>query len=75
VNNLICIETFSDFPQLGRFTLRTEGEKLILALCSCGIHDVSIRCHMDYSVLQEKQLQWERLPVFYKYLNNFWHKR
>ncbi|KZV21732.1 hypothetical protein F511_02890 [Dorcoceras hygrometricum] len=26
VNNLICIETFSDFPQLGRFTLRTEGK-------------------------------------------------
>ncbi|KAF3780636.1 Eukaryotic peptide chain release factor GTP-binding subunit [Nymphaea thermarum] len=26
VNNLICIETFSDFPQLGRFTLRSEGK-------------------------------------------------
>ncbi|XP_057951410.1 uncharacterized protein LOC131146101 isoform X2 [Malania oleifera] len=26
VNNLICIERFSDFPQLGRFTLRTEGK-------------------------------------------------
>lgn len=25
VNNLICIEKFSDFAQLGRFTLRTEG--------------------------------------------------
>nr|DAD38507.1 TPA_asm: hypothetical protein HUJ06_012829 [Nelumbo nucifera]DAD38508.1 TPA_asm: hypothetical protein HUJ06_012830 [Nelumbo nucifera] len=25
VSNLICIEKFSDFPQLGRFTLRTEG--------------------------------------------------
>lgn len=32
MNNLICIEKFSDFPQLGRFTLRTEGNawKLIL---------------------------------------------
>lgn len=29
VNNMICIEKFSDFPQLGRFTLRTEGDKLI----------------------------------------------
>ncbi|XVF12224.1 hypothetical protein REPUB_Repub08aG0096700 [Reevesia pubescens] len=28
VNNLICIEKFSDFPQLGRFTLRTEGNRL-----------------------------------------------
>ncbi|XP_042499931.1 eukaryotic peptide chain release factor GTP-binding subunit ERF3A-like [Macadamia integrifolia] len=26
VNNFICIEKFSDFPQLGRFTLRTEGK-------------------------------------------------
>lgn len=26
VNNLICIEKFSDFAQLGRFTLRTEGK-------------------------------------------------
>ena len=27
VNNLICIEKFSDVPQLGRFTLRTEGDR------------------------------------------------
>lgn len=26
VNNLICVEKFEDFPQLGRFTLRTEGK-------------------------------------------------
>lgn len=26
VNNMICVEKFSDFPQLGRFTLRTEGK-------------------------------------------------
>ncbi|XP_050901994.1 uncharacterized protein LOC127108974 isoform X2 [Lathyrus oleraceus] len=26
VSNSICIEKFSDFPQLGRFTLRTEGK-------------------------------------------------
>ncbi|XP_010537482.1 PREDICTED: eukaryotic peptide chain release factor GTP-binding subunit ERF3A-like [Tarenaya hassleriana] len=26
VNNTICVEKFSDFPQLGRFTLRTEGK-------------------------------------------------
>ncbi|XP_040932864.1 eukaryotic peptide chain release factor GTP-binding subunit ERF3A isoform X1 [Gossypium hirsutum] len=28
VNSLICIEKFSDFPQLGRFTLRTEGKTI-----------------------------------------------
>ncbi|KAK1572792.1 hypothetical protein QYE76_038469 [Lolium multiflorum] len=28
VNNLICIERFSDSPQLGRFTLRTEGKTI-----------------------------------------------
>jgi peptide chain release factor subunit 3 len=26
VNNSICVEKFADFPQLGRFTLRTEGK-------------------------------------------------
>ncbi|KAH6808572.1 Translation elongation factor EF1A/initiation factor IF2gamma family protein [Perilla frutescens var. hirtella] len=26
VNNLICIEKYADFPQLGRFTLRSEGK-------------------------------------------------
>ncbi|KAK4802656.1 hypothetical protein SAY86_000859 [Trapa natans] len=30
VNNMICLEKFSDFPQLGRFTLRTEGLEPIL---------------------------------------------
>ncbi|XP_022850074.1 eukaryotic peptide chain release factor GTP-binding subunit ERF3A-like isoform X2 [Olea europaea var. sylvestris] len=30
VNNLICIENFSDFPQLGRFTLRTEGKTIAM---------------------------------------------
>uniref|UniRef100_M4DJ93 Eukaryotic peptide chain release factor GTP-binding subunit n=1 Tax=Brassica campestris TaxID=3711 RepID=M4DJ93_BRACM len=28
VTNSICVEKFSDFPQLGRFTLRTEGSLL-----------------------------------------------
>ncbi|KAJ0980680.1 hypothetical protein J5N97_008935 [Dioscorea zingiberensis] len=28
VSNLICIENFADFPQLGRFTLRTEGKTI-----------------------------------------------
>lgn len=28
VNNMICIENFTDFPQLGRFTLRTEGKTI-----------------------------------------------
>uniref|UniRef100_A0A5B6ZBI8 Putative eukaryotic peptide chain release factor GTP-binding subunit ERF3A n=1 Tax=Davidia involucrata TaxID=16924 RepID=A0A5B6ZBI8_DAVIN len=32
VNNLICIEKFSDFAQLGRFTLRTEGKTVTLTL-------------------------------------------
>lgn len=38
VNNLICIEKFSDFPPLGRFTLRSEGKKNHFALenCCCG---------------------------------------
>ncbi|XP_028948169.1 uncharacterized protein [Malus domestica] len=28
VGNMICIEKFADFPQLGRFTLRTEGKTI-----------------------------------------------
>ncbi|CAI0400397.1 unnamed protein product [Linum tenue] len=28
VNSTICVELFSDFPQLGRFTLRTEGKTI-----------------------------------------------
>ncbi|KAF6145513.1 hypothetical protein GIB67_004508 [Kingdonia uniflora] len=40
VNNLICIEKFSDFPQLGRFTLRTEGKTVavgkVIALSPAG---------------------------------------
>ncbi|KAL5704222.1 hypothetical protein ACHQM5_022678 [Ranunculus cassubicifolius] len=28
VSNMICIEKFSDFPQLGRFTLRSEGKTI-----------------------------------------------
>ena len=26
LSNMICVEKFSDFQQLGRFTLRTEGK-------------------------------------------------
>ncbi|WCJ42040.1 GTP binding Elongation factor Tu family protein [Euphorbia peplus] len=28
VNNMICVEKFTDFPQLGRFTLRSEGKTI-----------------------------------------------
>ncbi|PIA30910.1 hypothetical protein AQUCO_05300027v1 [Aquilegia coerulea] len=28
VSNLICVEKFADFPQLGRFTLRSEGKTI-----------------------------------------------
>ena len=28
---MICVEKFSDFPQLGRFTLRTEGNFIFSA--------------------------------------------
>ncbi|KAI3696122.1 hypothetical protein L1987_79131 [Smallanthus sonchifolius] len=30
VSNMICIEKFSDFQQLGRFTLRTEGKTVAI---------------------------------------------
>ncbi|PIA47284.1 hypothetical protein AQUCO_01400154v1 [Aquilegia coerulea] len=28
VSNMICVEKFADFPQLGRFTLRSEGKTI-----------------------------------------------
>ncbi|KAF7143111.1 hypothetical protein RHSIM_Rhsim05G0101300 [Rhododendron simsii] len=37
VNNVICIEKFSDFAQLGRFTLRTEGKTVAVG----KVNDVS----------------------------------
>ncbi|XP_039127275.1 eukaryotic peptide chain release factor GTP-binding subunit ERF3A [Dioscorea cayenensis subsp. rotundata] len=30
VSNLICVENFADYPQLGRFTLRTEGRTIAI---------------------------------------------
>ncbi|KAL0414860.1 UNVERIFIED_CONTAM: hypothetical protein Sradi_1687700 [Sesamum radiatum] len=32
VNNMICVEKFSDFAQLGRFTLRTEGKTVAVGM-------------------------------------------
>ncbi|KAG2303182.1 hypothetical protein Bca52824_031833 [Brassica carinata] len=32
VRNSICLERFSDFPQLGRFTLRTEGKTIAVGI-------------------------------------------
>jgi peptide chain release factor subunit 3 len=33
VNELICVEKFEDFPQLGRFTLRDEGISFPFQMC------------------------------------------
>ncbi|KAF3437210.1 hypothetical protein FNV43_RR19963 [Rhamnella rubrinervis] len=47
VNNTICIEKFADFPQLGRFTLRTEEKSTLLLEVpdwmhvACLYHDLS----------------------------------
>lgn len=32
---VICLETFKDFPQMGRFTLRDEGEDGGVSGCVC----------------------------------------
>lgn len=40
VNSMICIEKFADFPQLGRFTLRTEGDIHILLFLLDVVGDV-----------------------------------
>ncbi|XP_020401650.1 eukaryotic peptide chain release factor GTP-binding subunit ERF3A isoform X2 [Zea mays] len=54
VNNLICIEKFSDFPQLGRFTLRTEGKASSLevgSIFSFSVHVEKIIYDVTYEIL------------------------
>jgi peptide chain release factor subunit 3 len=51
----ICIERFSDYPQLGRFTLRDEGTSFSLA--------VSLTLSLTL-LLQEKRWPLERFAVF-----------
>lgn len=64
VANSICVEKFSDFPQLGRFTLRTEGKdfkRLVLNAMQNIITKRNIMC-MLFGVWskQGKQLLLER---------------
>ncbi|OEL25915.1 Eukaryotic peptide chain release factor GTP-binding subunit ERF3A [Dichanthelium oligosanthes] len=52
VNNLICVENFSDFPQLGRFTLRTEGKcsvvpKMLAFVPSYDIFAATLQWHQS----------------------------
>lgn len=68
VSNLICVEKFSEFPQLGRFTLRTEGDSWIFTFSSLLVHIfnkiiVSLLGMLDnhiIALLQVKLLQWEK---------------
>ncbi|KAK1419763.1 hypothetical protein QVD17_29076 [Tagetes erecta] len=39
VSNMICIEKFSDFQQLGRFTLRTEGKTKMKSPVTCSSNE------------------------------------
>jgi len=32
LGGLVCLETYKDFPQMGRFTLRDEGDYIITGL-------------------------------------------
>ena len=34
LGGMICVEPFKDFPQMGRFTLRDEGQALLYPLLS-----------------------------------------
>ena len=48
---LVCVERFADYPQLGRFTLRDEGKTIAIGkvrlrvfnLCRTGYPDISLR--------------------------------
>lgn len=54
----ICLETFKDFPQMGRFTLRDEGKPLNRCLV------VYLRCRALETFIQ----------AHYKFIENFSHR-
>ena len=39
-SGIVCIEKFSDFPQMGRFTLRDEGENDLKVNNYCLLHSI-----------------------------------
>ncbi len=41
---VICLETFKDFPQMGRFTLRDEGEDTDVFVLFCFVFYVKKMC-------------------------------
>jgi hypothetical protein len=45
VNELICVEKFEDFPQLGRFTLRDEGTFV------CSVSDATVTLNFQFASL------------------------
>ncbi len=45
MNELICVEKFEDFPQLGRFTLRDEG------ISVCSVSDVTMTSNFHFASL------------------------
>lgn len=79
VNNLICIEKFSDFPQLGRFTLRSEGEKKdipVFVVCF-SYYTFGVCSHKDYCIIQENLLQWGKwlILLLLVLVKQFWQMR
>ncbi len=45
MNELICVEKFEDFPQLGRFTLRDEG------ISVCSVSDATMTSSFHFASL------------------------
>lgn len=67
----ICLETFKDFPQMGRFTLRDEGEWIFspnvifnlpsTRICSfCSVNLSSVNIYSFFFVFQGKPLPLEK---------------
>lgn len=70
----ICLETFKDFPQMGRFTLRDEGKRILVFLVS-GCIVISIASVLSYCITAGRF--WKPRFVFcnsHMYiLNNKWY--
>lgn len=55
---VICLETFKDFPQMGRFTLRDEGKYSLLNFCTCLVYFFS-DTNTSFHINRQNYRHWQ----------------